>query len=99
MSVFQMQRINSEVSEKHSVLVADIELCFLPISTVSALIYGGTSENNEAFPGLSQMKNTIYLHAPGTAIRHLCYYIFHLVRIITKKSSSLYVSIYNVTEV
>lgn len=71
MSIFQMQRINSEVSEKHSVLVVDIELCFLPISIVSALICGETMEDDEAFSGLSQMKNTIFLDVPCTIIGHL----------------------------
>lgn len=49
MLIFQMQRINYEFSEKHSVLVTDIKLCFPQISTVSALIYGETFEGGEAF--------------------------------------------------
>lgn len=59
-----MQRINYRVSKKHAVLLTDIELCFLQISTLSALIYGQTFKDDEAFSGLSQMKNIILLHYP-----------------------------------
>lgn len=64
MLIFQMQRINYKVSKKHGVLLTDTELCFLQISTLSALIYGQNFEDDEAFLELSQMKNIILLHYP-----------------------------------